>query len=86
MRTSVHTGYIAYHEGDYSLEVFNKNPYMCLKHKCTASTLNDDCYDHILQDELEAMKCRYCNQLDIPEGLQALYYLLKWGRQDENNV
>ena len=86
MRTSIHEGYITYHEREYSLEVFKTTPYVALKHKCPASTPKDNCYDHILQDELEAMKCRYCNQLDIPEGLQALYYLLKWGRQDEENV
>ena len=79
MRVSIHSGFMTYHEGDYSLEVFNSSPYVALKHKCTASTRNDDCYDHILPDELENMQCRYCNQLNIPEGIQALYYLYRWG-------
>ena len=78
MRTSRHEGYLKYHEGDFTLEVY-KGGYVSLKHKCPASTPKDNCYDHVLPDELESGICRYCNKIDVPESLQALYYLMKWG-------
>ena len=77
MRTSKHEGYFAYHEGDYSLEVYNGS-YVCLKHKCPRSRPKDNCYDIILPDEIASGLCRYCATLHIPESLQALYYLMKW--------
>lgn len=80
MRISAHEGYTIYYEGDYSLEVHTKGAQF-LKHKCPASTSVDSCYDQILPEELEDNQCRYCDELNIPENLQALYYLYQYGNQ-----
>ena len=79
MRVSRHGDDFTYHEGDYSLDVY-KDGDVYLKHNCPASSPEDNCYDHILPYELKESECRYCTKLDVPENLQALYYLMKWER------
>ena len=84
MRVSKHDDHITYSEGKYSLDVYTDGNAF-LKHKCTGSTREDSCFDFILPNELENNACRYCDEdeLNIPENIQALFYLYRWGRPDK---
>lgn len=66
--------YIRYREGTYTIDIY-KSDYMVIKHQCPKSTKKDHCYDHILPTEMESGRCGHCNTLDVPENLQALYWL-----------
>ena len=79
MKVTRTKSHFTYSESTYTLEVYNGG-YMSIRHKCPASTPTDTCYDIILPDELRNNSCRYCDELDIPESLQALYYLYQYGR------
>ena len=80
MKVRKHKDYFEYNEDDYSLQVYPQEGNLYLKHKCPTSTPGDNCYDYILSGELEKGVCRYCGDLDIPESLQALYYLYEYGK------
>lgn len=82
MKVVKHINHLTYEEGNYSIEVYEMGD-MYLKHKCPASTKKDNYFDHILPNELKNNKCRYCHEFDIPESIQALYYLYRAGRPDK---
>lgn len=82
MKVVKHSSHITYEEGNYSIEVYKKGD-MYLKHKCSNSNEKETFYDHILPNELKNNKCRYCYEFDIPESIQALYYLYRAGRPNK---
>lgn len=83
MRVTTYNGCLTYHENGYSLEIYPEGD-AYLRHPCPKSSEGDgDHYDHILPHELKDNKCRYCTELNIPESLQTLFYLYRYGRPDK---
>ena len=70
---------MSYSSGVYSLCV-SSGGYMCAYHPCPRSEGKDDCIDYIRVEEMRDSECAFCGELDIPEELQALYILYKYGR------
>ena len=69
-------GCIIFHEGTYQLNIYN-NGNMNIKHQCTRSTKMESHFDYIRPDEMFNGKCVHCTTLNVPENLQALYWLYR---------
>ena len=82
MTTSTHIDHISYHEGTYTIDIYDTGD-LYMRHQCPRTYKKEDHHDYILPHEILNNKCQSCTTLNIPESLQALYYLYKYGRPDK---